>query len=193
MVFQLVQLIYWLALSTWFGGILFLAIAAPVIFRTVRESHAVLPTVLSVNLENQHGTLLAGTIVGNLLAQLTRVQLFCAAILGLMMIAQVFIIDLSGSNGTAMIIRAALLFAAAALAGYDRYFIWPKIMRYRDEYVGNADDPEIANPAKEKFDAEHHLSVNLMMGILCLLAGLILFSAAIIPRATAVALPMHHP
>ena len=57
-------------MATWFGGVLFVAVAAPIIFRTVRESNPVLPTVLSVNLENQHGTLLAGSIVGNLLATL---------------------------------------------------------------------------------------------------------------------------
>ena len=58
--FQLVQIVYWLALATWFGGVLFVAIAAPAVFRTVRENNPVLPHVLSVNLEGQHGTLLAG-------------------------------------------------------------------------------------------------------------------------------------
>ena len=77
--FEVVQIVYWLALSTWFGGVLFIAIAAPVIFRTVRESDPLLPTVLSVNLEGQHSTLLAGSIVSNLLSVLTRVQLGCAA------------------------------------------------------------------------------------------------------------------
>jgi hypothetical protein len=69
---HLVQILYWLALSTWFGGVLFVALSAPVIFRTVREQNPLLPTVLSVNLEGQHGTLLAGSIVGNLLTMLLR-------------------------------------------------------------------------------------------------------------------------
>ena len=79
--FQLVQIVYWLALSTWFGGVLFVAMAAPVIFRTVRENNPVLPHVLSVNLEGQHGTLLAGSIVGSLLARLAWVQLACGGII----------------------------------------------------------------------------------------------------------------
>src|SRR5260370_36766005 len=76
--FPIVQIVYWLSLSTWFGGVLFIAIAAPVIFRTVREQRPLLPTVLSVNLENQHADLLAGSIVANLLEGLTRVDLVCA-------------------------------------------------------------------------------------------------------------------
>src|SRR4051794_12991628 len=78
MLFDLVQTIYWLALATWFGGVLFIALAAPIIFRTVRDNNPILPTVLSVNLEGQHGTLLAGSIVANLLAALQRIELACA-------------------------------------------------------------------------------------------------------------------
>jgi hypothetical protein len=81
-----VQIVYWLALSTWFGGVLFVALAAPVIFNTVRESNPILPTVLSVNLENQHSTLLAGSIVGNLIERLTRIEYACAAALLLGMV-----------------------------------------------------------------------------------------------------------
>ena len=76
--FELIQILYWLALSTWFGGVLFIAIAAPVIFRTVREGNPVMTSVLSVNLEGQHGTLLAGSIIGQVMAVLVRIQLVCA-------------------------------------------------------------------------------------------------------------------
>ena len=48
--FTFMQILYWLALATWFGGLLFIAVAAPVIFRTIHESDPILPTVLSVNL-----------------------------------------------------------------------------------------------------------------------------------------------
>src|ERR1700744_4539924 len=107
--FQIVQIVYWLALATWFGGVLFVAVAAPVVFRTVREANPILPTVLSVNLENQHGTLLAGTIVGNLLSMLTKVQIGCAAAMALAIVAQFFLIDLSGNNAAAAYLRALLL------------------------------------------------------------------------------------
>ena len=41
-------------------------------FRTVRESNPLLPLVLSVNLDGQHGTLLAGSIVSNLLGPVIK-------------------------------------------------------------------------------------------------------------------------
>jgi hypothetical protein len=99
---------YWLALATWFGGVLFIAVAAPIIFRTVRDHGPVLPSVLSVNLEGQHGTLLAGTIVGNLLSRLAQVGLACAGILLLALIAHPFIIDMTDANGTAAVLRSIM-------------------------------------------------------------------------------------
>src|SRR5215212_915368 len=111
--YQIVQIVYWLALATWFGGVLFVAMSAPIILRTVRENNPVLPHVLSVNLEGQHGTLLAGSIVGGILARLARLQLACAGVLLLALVAHFFVANMDGSNRTAAIIRTALLLLAA--------------------------------------------------------------------------------
>src|SRR6187549_3718289 len=98
LLFQFVQIAYWLALATWFGAVLFVALAPPAILRTMREAKPVLPDVLSVNLEGQHGTLLAGSVMANLLAPLVRIELVCAAVILLAIIAQWFLIDLNGTN-----------------------------------------------------------------------------------------------
>src|SRR6266446_2922425 len=95
LLFQFTQIVYWLALSTWFGTVLFIPLAAPVILRTVQENNPILTNVLSVNLEGQHGTLLAGTIVANLIQRLLAVELICGGALLLMLIVQPFVIDLS--------------------------------------------------------------------------------------------------
>src|SRR5258707_12113971 len=84
-----IQITYWLALSTWFGSVLFLAVAWPVIYRTVREADPVLPEVLSVNLEGQHGSLLAGTIFANPIGMLTRGQFIFAGAMLITMRGQV--------------------------------------------------------------------------------------------------------
>lgn len=183
MPFQIVEIIYWLALSTWFGGVLFIAIAAPIIFKTVREANPVLPNVLSVNLDGQHGTLLAGTILANLLSRLAGVQIVCGAVLLLCSIAQFFLISLEDRNLAAAILRLCLIVVAMGIASFDRWIIWPKLFQYRQEYMDHADEPEIANPAKENFDREHHRSVTLLSAILFLLLGTILFSANISPGA----------
>jgi len=177
--FQAIQIAYWLALSTWFGSVLFIAIAAPIIFRTIREANPILPTVLSVNLEGQHGTLLAGTIVGNLLNMLSHIQLLCAAVLLLAIIAQWFYIDRSGAEIIAPILRSAMYLAAVALVLYDRRVVWPRIQIFRQQYIDHADEPDIANPAKEQFDRYHQESVTILRNVLFLLLGIILFSGNI--------------
>jgi len=183
--FQLVQIVYWLALATWFGGVLFVAIAAPVVFRTVRENNPVLPHVLSVNLEGQHGTLLAGSIVGSLIARLARLQLVCGGVLVAALVAHLFIANVQGANGTAAIIRTALLLAAAGVALYDGWLVWPQLWRHRQEFIDHADEPELANPAKDEFDRGQRRSVTLLMAVLFLLLGVILFSGNITPRRAA--------
>ncbi|MCS7033489.1 MAG: hypothetical protein NZ561_05775 [Phycisphaerae bacterium] len=183
MAFQLVQFLFWLSLSTWFGVVLFIAAAAPVIFRTVREANPILPSVLSVNLQGQHGTLLAGSIVHNLLSHLKLVQAVAAGLLLVAMVLQSFLIDLSGTNGSAALVRWGLWLAAAGVLLYDWLAIAPKLARFRKQYVDHADEPEIANPAKENFDRLHQRSVTGLQVLLFFLLGMILFSGSITPKS----------
>ncbi len=180
-VFQLVQIAYWLALATWFGGVLFIAIAAQVIHRTVGEANPILPDVLAVNLEGQHSTLLSGTIVSNLLQRMTIIELFCAGVLLAASAAQMFLADLTSNNRVALIMRIAMLIAAAAIVVYNWRVVWPKIQIFRKQYIDHADEPEVANPAKDQFDREQKQSVTLLMMVLFLLLGTILFSGNISP------------
>ncbi|CAN5364999.1 hypothetical protein BH09PLA1_BH09PLA1_05300 [soil metagenome] len=181
--FQLIQVLYWLALSTWFGGVLFIAVAAPVIFRTINEADPTLPRVLSVNLDKQHSTLLAGSIVANLLNLLVRVQLACAGVLLLTMLVQWRLIDHAGPSLWFAILRSAMYIAAVALAIYNWRVVWPRVKNYRQEYIDHADEPDIANPAKENFDRYQDESVTVLRNILFLLLGIILFSGDISVRA----------
>ncbi|HZN69109.1 MAG TPA: DUF4149 domain-containing protein [Tepidisphaeraceae bacterium] len=181
--FQLVQIVYWLALATWFGGVLFVAIAAPVIFRTVRDANPVLPHVLSVNLEGQHGTLLAGSVVGNLLVRIGPMQVICAGALLLATGAHFFLANINGPNRTAAVIRMSLIIAAGGLAAFDAWVVWPQIWRHREQFIEHADEPDVANPALDQFDRGQRRSLVLIMSVLFLLLGLILFSGNITPRA----------
>ncbi|HXE52851.1 MAG TPA: DUF4149 domain-containing protein [Tepidisphaeraceae bacterium] len=178
LLFEFVQIVYWLALSTWFGGVLFVAVAAPIIFRTVRESNPLLPTVLSVNLEGQHSTLLAGSIVANLLSVLTRVQLGCAAALLITIAVQ---LGEGWQDWPAAIVRAAMFVAAVVVTVYEWWVLWPRIEKFRNEYIDHADEPEVANPARDEFDRYHRESVYLLNVTLGLLLGLIVFSSNLTP------------
>jgi hypothetical protein len=194
LMFQIVQIIYWIALSVWFGSVMFIALAAPVIFRTVEENHPILTNVLSVNLEGQHSTLLAGTIVAKLIQRLLSVELICGGALLLVLIVQPFVIDLSrdpqnpmSNNIAAAILRDVLFLAAVGVVIYDWRVLWPRIAKYRAEYIDHADEPDIANPAKDEFDREQRRSLTLLAALAALLLGMILFSSNISPASSSTA------
>lgn len=187
--FDFVQIVYWLALSTWFGGVLFIALSAPVIFRTIRESDPTLPTVLSVNLEGQHSTLLGGTIMSNLVSMLLRIELGCAAAILVTLIAQW---ALHAQDWVMAFIRTALFVAAVILVIYDWRLIWPRIVRHRQEYIDHADEPEVANPARTQFNRYQRESLILLMAVVALLLGVIVFSTSISrPRGYIITPPSH--
>jgi hypothetical protein len=180
MLFQLVQTVYWLALSMWFGGAMFIGVAVQAIHRTVRENKPVLPHVLSVNLDDQHSTLLAGAIVGNLISAMTRVEVVCAGILFLALVSQWFLIDLSDTwNKASAFVRFGLFLAATAVVIYNGWVLWPKVMKTRQAYIDDADDPDKANAASERLDRLQRDSEMLLMALVFLLLGIILFSGNI--------------
>jgi len=180
MLFQLVQTVYWLALSVWFGGAMFIGVAAKIIHGTVRESNPRLPNVLSANLEDEHPTLLAGAIVGNLFSALARIEVICAAGVILAVGAQWFLIDLPDSWVKASaFVRSALSLAATGIVVYNDWFLWPKIMKSRQTFIDNADDPDQADVASAQMDRLQRDSEMLLMILVFLLLGIILFSGNI--------------
>ena len=189
MSFAFVQILFWISLATWFGGVLFLAVAAPIIFRTVRENEPILPTVLAVNLEGQHGSLLAGTIVGNLISQMVKVELACAGGLLIALVAQWWTTDTSANNYILPVLRDAMWLMLVGVVVYEWRVLWPKVQAQRQTYVDHADEPEVANPAKDEFDRLHSESVPLLMFRLAVLLAMVLFSATIRPKMVEMVLP----
>ena len=173
-----VAAIYWLALAAWFGAALFVAAAAPAVHRAVRDADPTLPTVLSVNLEGQHAALLGGRIVGDLLNVLGRVEVACGAALGLAQAAEwaLFLRD-DGRDPILPLIRTTLLLAAAAMAVYAARSVRPRAEAAREQYVENADEPDLANPALDRFEAAGRDSATALWVELAALGGLIFFTA----------------
>ncbi len=182
MLFYIVQSVYWLALATWFGGMLFSALAAPIILASVREARPILPEVLSPNLDNQHGSLLAGAIMGNLLTLLSRIHTVCASVLFICLTAQFFVSSVGNPQRmAAAVVRCSLYFAVVVMTIYDRRFLWPRIWQSRQEYIDHADEPDIANPANDRFAHFQRESATMMALIVGGLMGIILFSSFIRP------------
>jgi hypothetical protein len=178
---DIIQILYWLTLSTWFGGVLFVAIAAPLIMRTVRESNPILTNVLSVNLEGQHGTLLGGSIIGRIMTVLTRIELACAGALLIATIAQLVLMRPSGAGLISPLVRVALYLAAVGILLYDFRVVWPRMWRYRQEYIDHADEPDVANPALDQLNHYQAEGANLLFTRVGILLALILFSASLRP------------
>jgi hypothetical protein len=184
--FQLVLTLYWLALSLWFGGVLVVALMVPVIFRTVREANPTLPHVLSVNLDKQHAELLAGEITAGIIRLLSVIQIACAAVLLLMLIAHWFLIPVSDRlHLVSGLLRTAAYLAAVALVLYDRYVVWPRALSARQEYIDHADEPDVANPARDRMLRHDRESARLLMLIVVCLSLMIAFSSNLTMRSTA--------
>jgi hypothetical protein len=175
----IIQILFWLALATWFGGVLFVTIVAPVINSAVRENNPILTSVLSVNLEGQHSTLMGGSIVGRIMTILFRIELACAGALSIALIGQIVL--LQGHSLLLSLLRVALHLAAVALLIYDWRVVWPAMWRYRQEYIDHADEPDIANPALDQLNRYQGESANILLMRVGLLLGVILFSANIRP------------
>jgi hypothetical protein len=184
--FDLVQIIYWLALSTWFGGVLFIAVAAPIIVRTMEDEKPVLPDVLSVNLEGQHGQLLGGGVIGRIMDILFRVELACAAALLITIVAQWLLLHPSGPFLLLPIVRTAVYFGAVGMLIYHWRVLWPRMWKVRQEYIDNADNVDVANAALDRLDRLQSESATVLFILVTLLLGMIAFSANIRP---AIAIP----
>jgi hypothetical protein len=175
MLLNLVEMVYWLALSTWFGGVLFIAASAPVIAKAIKNADPLLPTVLSVNLEGQHGTLLTSGIIAELIAMLTRIEFMCAGVLLLCIGAQ-WLLD---GYSVPLAVRSAIYVVVAGIVVYDWWLLWPKISKAREEFIAHADDPEIANPARERLQRLDRQRVTLLTLQFAFLLAMVLFSTAV--------------
>ena len=178
----LVQALYWLSLATWFGAVLFSAIAPPILLRVIREADPTLPRVLSVNLDHQHSTLLAGMVVSEVIHVLFRVEAICAAVLLPTLIAQWFVIDRSGPNIVMPIVVSALYIIGITILIYGWRIVWPKVIAHRQKYIENADDPDVANAELDAFDRYSTELSSVVRNLLFALMGMILFSASFQPH-----------
>jgi hypothetical protein len=180
--FQLVQTVYWLALATWFGGLMFTALVWPVILTTLKEEDPTLPRVLSVNVDHDHASLLAGTLIGAMLRHMAGVQIVCAGFVLVALIAQWLVISEDSLSRLSALARCILFVAAAGMLVYDRRILWPKIWKAREQFLENADNPDAANPIRDRFNRQQQTSMLLMFLQLVLLSLMIIFSSGIMPR-----------
>ena len=181
MIYQVVQILYSLVLSICLGSAIFLVLAAPVVFRVVRQRKVRLPEISAAALRDEHQTLLAGDIVAALLGRLGQVQIVClCAMLPLLIVSTLF------ASGTLQWVtlgeKAALYILTVSLVLYDRWKRFPITLKARQQYIEHADEPELAQQAKAEFEASHHAGERAYQMIVFLLLLLVLVSANPEPR-----------
>jgi hypothetical protein len=53
------------------------------------------------------------------------------------------------------------------------------VKRYRENYIEHADEPEVANTARDEFERHHRETITVLSLRLAVLLGMLLFSANI--------------
>jgi hypothetical protein len=135
-----------LSLVVWIGGIIFFAIMAPTVFHQ-------LPT-----------RLMAGTLVGNLLAKLHWIAIGSGIIF---LISSLAYSSITQGTPHLFAFRNILICLMLALTLISQFGITPKMIALRAQ-VGNFDNTTVDNPARLQFDALHVWSTRLEIGVLVL-------------------------
>ncbi len=177
----LIDTLYWRARAPGFGCVLTSAIVPPIVFRKIREADPTLPRVLSVNLDKQHSTLLAGDVVREILQVLFRLEAICAIGFLLPLVGKWFYVDRSGVLILLPLMVTALYVLAMAFLFYGWRVVWPKVIDHRTKYLEHADEPDIANAELDQFDRYSNELFAVVRNMLFALLGTILFSAVLRP------------
>jgi hypothetical protein len=177
---QLIDTISWAALSTWFGGALFLAVASGVIFRVHRDADPTLPRVLSVNIDGDHASLLSAEVVSGIDRLYTLIGLVCAAVI----VVAIVVRSVAQPDGSASsLVQGLIVLLASIVTAYQGRSLRPRIERARLDYINHADDPEKCADARSRFNRFSREYLNVLMMLIALLLAAILFSAVRQPGA----------
>src|SRR5439155_4505177 len=142
----------------------------------MRDEKPVLPGVLSVNLEGQHGTLLGGSVIGRIMEVLFRLELACAAAILVTLIAQWMILRPTGGYVVTPLLRVVVYLGAVVLMIYHWRVLWPRMWKQRQEDIDHAHEPAVANPAPKHLDRLQGEGAMVGFFLVALLGGRIVFS-----------------
>lgn len=180
--FRLVQGCYWLALGTWVGALVMLAIAAAVTFRTVRDYQPLLqkPPYNQPALADRAVPILAGGVVGNMLRALAVLQIICAAVVGTCIGLQSTLwrdqLE-GGAAGWPNLVRVGLLALAVSALAVDQRWITPRIWAHREVMFDPDETAEVRAASQTAFNRLHKLDERVVGASVWLLAGAVFASA----------------
>jgi hypothetical protein len=144
---SLLRFLMFLSLIVWIGGIVFLSfVEAPTAFSVLPSRH------------------MAGTVVGQTLGILHWMGLFSGVIfLG----SSMLLTSLTTGSAQPFAARHLLVSAMLLLTLISQFGVSPRMTALRAQF-GDIDTVPADNPARVQFDALHHWSVRLEVGVLVL-------------------------
>ena len=150
--FKLTQVIFWLGLSIYFGGLFLLGpIVASQIFSTIRGAGA---QITGTSPHTDPATELAGSVFGNILHLFNLVELICLPLILIPIVIQMslymYIWDVW------LWLRLALAVVLAIIAVQDIFLLSPKIRTVHDQWIKNTDsNPDLATQNQALFKTLH--------------------------------------
>lgn len=180
--------LYYLGLGTWFGAIVMLAISAAAAFQTVRAFDPSLNVAPwdQPALASHAPSVLAGAIVGASLNGLKVVQIICAVIVVIALIAQHTLFrkyltcKMAGVRNS---VRLLLLAVPVAMLLLNIFWITPEVFQHRDKMWDMNQPENVREQAKADFDYFHKLSERTTGMSAFALAGCVLVSALVLGNA----------
>lgn len=180
--------LYYLALGTWFGAIVMLAIGAAATFQTVRAYEPTLHVAPwdHPELVAKGPSILAGAVVGASLKGLMVVQIICAIIVVIALIAQHTLFRQYLTRTVLSVRNVVRLLLAAVPAGMlllNIFWITPQILNHRDTMWDMNQPASVREKAKADFDGFHKLSERTTGLTAFALAGCVLVSSLVLGNA----------
>ncbi len=166
MLLRIGKFLFWLGLTAYLGGLASLALAAPIIFNTVRKTGSVMTFVPT---GWQNADQLGGEIFGNILQAFSYVEVTALLLMG---------IGTALTTGTGAIIlrriQIGLLMVITLLTAYNLTVTSPAVWRERTAWrEATAQDIQIASQHKIRFDQLHKQSELIGKATLFLLLALL--------------------
>jgi len=183
---NVVNIIYWLALTIWIAALISAAVAAMNVFPTLDETVLTLERYAEYP-EAEHPRLLAGRIMERVFFLVDLLQFGAAPVAVLALLVQVFVFGMP-LRRAGHIIRAGCIVAAAGLLTYHATLLAPGMNRELRAYWAAAEAGEIeaARARREAFNAYHpRADAVLRLNLLLLLVAVGASAAAWAPTDAA--------
>ena len=176
---QVVQLLYLLGVSAWFGGLLLLTLGLPAVFVAVRDADPTLGRFVNVELEGQHVGLLSARL-HEALAEAFRPVAWLSAVSATLAVAGQWVgqvADDFAGDPTRLTLRTLLLIVAGTLLLYDALRVAPRVRQARDSAEAAVRDTVKAELLSRDLEAARSERVTVSQIMLAALLGLIVFGA----------------